>query len=186
MINTMNAVFFIIIFISLLAVTFIDPESAMAVMLDGTKSALELSFKLVTIYAVWLSVLKIMEKTGLDRKLSSLFLPVTNYLFKGESEETRKIIGMNFAANMLGMGGAATPLGIKAMEKMDRQDGKASDNMIMLMVISSASIQILPVTIIALRSAGGSVSPSDIILPGLLSSAVTTLTGIILVKILSR
>lgn len=182
----MNIVFLIIVFISLLIITVVNPESALSVMLEGARSAIDLSLKLVAIYAVWLSVLNIMEKTGLNKKLSSLFAPITDFLFKGESEEAKSFIGMNLAANMLGMGGAATPLGIKAMELMDRGTGKATNNMIMLMVISATSIQILPATIMALRSANGSFNPSDIILPSLLATTVTTLTGIILVKIFSR
>jgi len=182
----MNIVFLIIVFMSLLIITIVNPESSLSVMLEGARSAIDLSIKLVAIYAVWLSVLKIMEKTGLDKKLSSLFSPITKFLFKGEDEKTRGVIGMNMAANMLGMGGAATPLGIRAMEMMDRGTGKATDNMIMLMVISASSIQLIPATIMALRSANGSISPSDIFLPSLLATTVTTAVGIIMVKLLSK
>lgn len=182
----MNIIFFFIILFSLLILTWVNPESSLAVMLEGARSAIDLCLKLLAIYAVWLSILKIMEKTGLDKKLSSLFSPITNKLFKGESEQTKSTIGMNMAANMLGMGGAATPLGIRAMELMDNGSGKATDNMIMLMVISSSSIQLLPATIMALRSANGSINPSDIIFPSLLATTVTTLVGIILVKIFSK
>ena len=182
----MNTVFLIILFISLLILTVVNPESALSVMLEGARSAIDLSIKLIAIYAVWLSVLKIMEKTGRDKKLSALFTPITNLLFKGENDKTKSVIGMNFAANMLGMGGAATPLGIKAMELMDDGSGKATNNMIMLMVISATSIQVLPATIMALRSASGSVNSSDIILPTIIATTVTTLSGILLVKLFSR
>jgi spore maturation protein A len=182
----MNIVFFIIVMMSLIIITIVNPESAFAVMLDGAKSAIDLSFKLLAIYAVWLSVLKIIEKTGLDKKFSAMFSPVTKFLFKGENEKTRALISMNMAANMLGMGGAATPLGIRAMEMMDNGSGKATDNMIMLMVISASSIQLIPATIMALRSANGSASPSDIFLPSLIATTVTTGLGIFLVKLFSR
>jgi spore maturation protein A len=182
----MNTVFLIILFIALLLVTIMNPESALAVMLEGATGAINLSVKLLAIYAVWLSVLKLIERTGLDKKLSGLFLPITDHLFKGETKETKAVIGLNLAANMLGMGGAATPLGIRAMELMDKGDGKATDNMIMLMIISATSIQLLPATIMALRSAAGSSNSSDIILPSLISTVVTTGIGIILVKILSK
>ena len=182
----MNVIFFIIILISLSVITYVNPESALSVMLEGARSAIDLCIKLVAIYAVWLSVLKIMEKTGLDKKLSSLFKPITNKLFKGESDETQATIGLNMAANMLGMGGAATPLGIKAMEQMDDNSGVATKNMIMLMVVAATSIQILPATIMALRSANGSLSPSDILFPSLLATTVTTSVGIILVKIFTK
>lgn len=182
----MNAIFFIILFVSLVIITWVNPESALAVMLEGARSAIDLSLKLIAIYAVWLSILKIIEKTGLDKKLSSLFSPITNILFKGEKVETKSYVSMNLAANMLGMGGAATPLGIRAMELMDDGSGKATKNMIMLMVISSTSIQIIPTTIIALRSSNFSLSPSDIILPSFLATTLTTVIGVILVKIFTK
>lgn len=182
----MNIVFLIIVLLSLGAITYMSPESTFPVMLDGAKSAIELSLKLLAIYAVWLSVLKIIEKTGLDKKLSSFFKPITDHLFKGENDETKALISMNMAANMLGMGGAATPLGIRAMERMDNKSGVATNNMIMLMVISASSIQLIPATIMALRSASGSSSSSDIILPCIIATTITTAVGIILVKLLSR
>lgn len=182
----MNAIFFIILFVSLIIITWVNPESALSVMLEGARSAIDLSLKLIAIYAIWLSVLKILEKTGLDKKLASLFSPITDRLFKGEKEETKSYISMNLAANMLGMGGAATPLGIKSMELMDDSSGKATKNMIMHMVISSTSIQILPTTIVALRSSNYSLSPSDIILPTIISTSLTTLIGIILVRVFTK
>ncbi len=184
--NSMNIIFAIIIFVSLTIITIVSPESALAVMLEGARGGIDLSLKLLAIYAVWLSVLKIMERTKLDKKLSSLFSPITKKFFKGESEKTQSIISLNLAANMLGMGGAATPLGIRAMEAMDDKSGKATDNMIMLMIISATSIQILPATIIALRSSAGSASSSDIILPSIIATSVTTLVGVLLVKVLSK
>ncbi|MDE5911500.1 MAG: hypothetical protein K2H24_04120, partial [Clostridia bacterium] len=102
---------------------------------------------------------------------------------KGESDLALEYITLNFSANLLGMGGAATPLGIKAMECMQDNSQKATDNMILFMVINSTSIQLIPATIIGLRASAGSNAPSDIILPSLLATLISTVTGVILAKL---
>ncbi|MEG2414144.1 MAG: nucleoside recognition protein [Clostridia bacterium] len=178
----MNLFYFIMLVSSIVAVVFVAPESVYSIMLSGGKNAIELALTLVAIYAIWLSVLEIMEKIGLNHLLFRLFYPLTRKLFGGESKESQELISLNFSANLLGMGGAATPLGIKAMEKM--QDGSpfATDNMILFMVINCTSIQLLPATIIGLRAAQGSVSASDIILPSLIATTISTIVGVILAK----
>ena len=129
---------------------------------------------------------KMMEKTSLDKKIANLFTPITQKLFKGESDAAHSYIAVNLASNMLGMGGAATPAGIKAIAAMDTGSESASKNMIMFLVINATSIQILPATVMALMGTHGSASPSSIIIPSLIATAVSTLTGIILVKIFTR
>lgn len=86
---------------------------------------------------------------------------------------------------MFGMGGAATPAGIKAMRAMSDGSEKATDNMIMLLVINATSIQLIPATVIAMRASAHSQSPSDIILPTLISSGIATLLGALMCKVLS-
>ncbi|NCA66606.1 MAG: spore maturation protein [Clostridia bacterium] len=179
----MNILFVIICVVSIGMICLINPESAISVMLEGTRGAVDLSLKMTAIYALWMGILKIMEKSGLSYYVSKIFRPVTKLFFKNESKETQDIISMNLTANFLGMGGAATPLGILAMEKMQDGTERATDNMIMFFVINVTSIQLLPATIIAMRSTAGSHNPSDIILPALIATTVTTLIGIILVKL---
>ncbi len=171
---------------SLILITAIAPESAFSIMLGGTKTAIELAIILVSIYAIWLSVLKIMEKIGANKLLYRMLRPVTKKLFKGESDMALQYISLNFSANLLGMGGAATPLGIKAMECMQDGTDKATDNMILFMVINSTSIQLLPATIIGMRAAAGSQSASDIILPSLVATTLSTLIGVILAKVFAK
>ena len=181
----MNIVFTIMILASLVMLIVVSPESAFSIMISGASSALKLAFTLVAIYAIWLSVLSLMEGIGLNRMLNNLFRPITKRLFKGESDLALEYITLNFSANLLGMGGAATPLGIKAMECMQDGSERATDNMILFMVINSTSIQLLPATIIGLRSSAGSNSPSDIILPSLIATVISTVTGVALAKLLS-
>lgn len=181
----MNALFVIIVIIALGMICIINPESAISVMLEGTRSAVDLTLKMTAIYALWMGVLKVMEKSGISMYISKIFRPITKKLFKGEDVETQDIISMNFTANFLGMGGAATPLGIRAMERMQDGTDRATDNMLMFFVINVTSIQLLPATIIAMRATAGSLNSSDIILPSLLATTITTCCGILLVKLIS-
>ena len=179
----MNTMFFIMTVASLILMTVVSPDSAFSIMINGASGAISLALKLCAIYAIWLSILDIMQKIGLNRALDRLFSPVTKRLFKGEDEKTRQYITLNFSANLLGMGSAATPLGIKAMEGMQDGSDKATDNMILFMVINATSIQLLPATIIGLRSQYGSASASDIILPSLIATLVSTVCGVLLAKV---
>ncbi|MGN0772104.1 MAG: spore maturation protein, partial [Christensenellales bacterium] len=130
----MNTIYVIMLTGSLLLITITAPESALSIMLGGAKSAISLSISLCAIYTVWLSVLQVIDKTGMGKALGKLFKPLTKRLFKGESDLALEYITLNFSANLLGMGGAATPLGIKAMECMQDGSEKASDNMILFVV----------------------------------------------------
>lgn len=181
----MNTMFFIMTVASLVLLVVVSPDSAFSIMISGASGAIALAVKLCAIYAIWLSVLDIMQKVGMNKALDKLFSPLTRKLFKGEDEKTRQYITLNFSANLLGMGSAATPLGIKAMEGMQDGSDRATDNMILFMVINATSIQLLPATIIGLRASYGSASASDIILPSLLATLVSTVCGVILAKAFS-
>ena len=181
----MSIAFLTITFASLVAIIIHSPEAAFPAMIDGVGQAITLIIKLAAIYAVWLSVLDMAQKTKLDKKISKLLKPLTRKIFKNESEESYEWICINLSANMLGMGGVATPAGIKAMSAMSDGSDRASDNMIMLLVINTTSIQLIPATVIAMRAAANSQSPSDVILPTLISSGIATLVGALMCKALS-
>lgn len=170
---------------SIIVLIFTSPSGALGAMLSGAQNGITLTLKMLAIYTIWLSVLKIIEKGGLNKFFAAIFRPLTKRLFKNESKEAQECISMNFSANFLGMGGAATPLGIRAMELMQDGSETATDNMIMFMVINATSIQLLPTTIIALRQGAGSLSSGDIILPSLIATLITTATGILIVKLIS-
>ena len=178
----MNLVFVVLLLTSWVTLLVTNPSGLLPAMIEGAEGAIQLCVKLLAIYSVWLSVLKIMEKTRLDAGLSRLLHPVIRRLFKGESEDSYKWLSLNMASNMLGMGGASTPAGIEAMRRMER-DGKSTANMSLLVVISATSIQLIPATVIALRASAGSLNPSSIILPTLISSTIATAVGVILTKI---
>ena len=155
-------------------------------MLDASAEAVELCISLCGIYAVWLGLLEILEASGLSEKLAKLLRPIIKRLFKGADESVHKDIAINMSANMLGLGNAATPYGIRAMKGMDDGSGVATRPMIMLMVLNATSIQLLPTTTIGLRAAAGSASPADIILPTLIATFITCPTGICLVLLCGK
>lgn len=181
----MNAVFTLIALASLIALTIVSPETAFPTMISGVRNAILLMLKLAAIYTVWLGVLKMMEKTKIDKALSRLLRPIVKRLFKNESDEAYDYVSVNLASNMLGMGGAATPAGIKAIGAMNADGERATDNMILLVVINATSIQLIPATVISIRAAAGSANSANIFLPTLIATFVSTATGVVLCKILS-
>lgn len=182
----MNIVFIILVSVSLVMLTTISPDNVLPTMITGATNGLKLGFTLLPIYAIWLSVLELIEKTGLDNKLAKLFRPIIKLLFKDIDKKTENYLSVNLTANFLGMGGAGTNAGINAIKSMDKGYTKATDNMIMLFVISCTSIQLIPTTIIALRGVYNSQNPADIILPSLINTAITTLVGVVLAKVCSK
>lgn len=179
----MNVAFTALVLLSLSLMTVVHPADALPTMISGVANAITLCLKLTAIYAVWLSVLKMMEATGLDKKLSRGLRPIIRRIFKGEKEESYDYITINLSADMLGMGGVATAAGIKAMTSMCPEDGRATDNMLLLLVLNATSVQLIPATVIALRAAGGSSNAASILLPTLISTTVATLCGALLCKV---
>lgn len=183
----MNIIYAIIMICSIGVMAFTSPDKMLSSMLNGANEAIVLSISMVAIYAVWLTLIAIMEKTGLNKKIDKLLRPITKRLFKGESDATHEAAAINMSANLLGMGGAATPMGIKTIETMKkRDDGKASDNMIMFVVINCTSLQLLPTTVIGMRAAAGSADAASIIIPSLIASIVSTAVGMVLCIIIKK
>ncbi len=176
----MNVLFFIMIFSSFACLLARDPEQAIGAALLGAENAVTLTIKMLAVYALWLGVLGVMRQNGVTKALSRLFRPLTKRLFKGEKEETNDLISQNLAANFLGIGGAATPLGIRATALMQGEKTEATNNSVLFIVLNACGVQLLPATVVALRASAGSASPSDIILPTLISTVVTASIGVTL------
>ena len=179
----MNKIWLFMMLISIGVLIFVDPGATLDAMIGASTSALELCIELCAVYAVWLGLLEVVDVSGLGQKLARLLRPLIKKLFRVDNEEIQKMIALNMSANMLGLGNAATPMGIKAMQALDDGSGKANFSMIMLIVVNATSIQLLPSTVISLRSNAGSADAADIILPTLLSTIVTTGLGIAFVLI---
>ncbi|MCC8160255.1 MAG: hypothetical protein LIO53_02890 [Oscillospiraceae bacterium] len=153
---------------------------------EGAQSAVFTVFSFAGVMCFWTGIMKIAEKSGLSQKTEKLLRPIINFLFPNAGGEAKKYIAMNMSANLLGMGNAATPMGIKAMTALDKENGNplyASDNMCMLVVLNTTSIQLIPTTIIALRVAAGSKDPFSIILPIWISSLTAVFAAVFLAKL---
>lgn len=182
----MNLIFVIVLVFSIIAICLSSPDSAVAFMLEGTSEAVRLTIKLTAIYSLWSGLLRIMTDSGVDKAIAKLFKPITKRIFKGETDETQGFIAMNLTANFLGMGGAGTSMGIRSMELMGQNKNKIDKNMMLFFIINVSSIQLLPTTVITLRSSMSSESPSDIILPAFIASVFTTAVGVLSVLLIER
>lgn len=182
----MSKVWFFMVLPAIVLLLFANPEAVVNQMLSSGEQAVKLCVNLLGIYAVWLGVLEIVDKSGLGQKLEKLLSPVIKFLFKSDNVEANKFIAINLASNILGLGNAATPSGISAMQKLDDGSQKASFSAIMLLVVNSVSIQLLPTTVIGLRQNAGSISATDIILPTIVSSLLTCMFAISLVFLFGK
>lgn len=159
--------------------------------LSSGKETVSLVLILMGSMAVWGGVMKVAEKSGLTDKIAYLFRPIAKLLFKGLNPEGKafKAITMNITANMLGLGNAATPLGIEAMKQLEKEEkttDTASRNMIMFTVINTASITLIPSTIATLRLEAGSKTPLDILPCVLIVSVACLVVGISMVFALDK
>ena len=127
-------------------------------------------------------LMKLWEESGVARGISKLLKPLCRKLFKTEDEEALSAIGMNLSANLLGIGGAATPYGIRAATLLDKSKN-ARYSSSMLFVINATSLQLIPTSVVAFRIAAGSASAADIILPTMLATAFSSVLGVLLVKL---
>ncbi len=175
----MNAVFIVILLSSIGILLYKEPSMVLTAMLAGGRSGVQFGLKLIVIYSVWLSMLTILEKANIDKCIAQAIKKPLRKLFPNENEQAYLYLSLNLSCNILGMGGASTPLGIKAVENMAKQKNK-----IMLVVINSCSIQLIPTTVIAMRATLG--SKVDILIPSLIASVFSTILAILLVNILVK
>jgi spore maturation protein A len=155
------------------------------------KVAVELSIGLIGIMALWLGLMKIAEQAGLIANLAKALKGITRRLFPDVPPDHPAMgaMIMNISANMLGLGNAATPMGLKAMEelnKLNKKPGVATDAMCTFLVINTSNVQLIPATVIAIRAAAGSTNPTEILGPVILATTINTLVGIIVVKFLAK
>ena len=182
----MNKIWALLMLASIVLLIFNNPAALVTEMTESAMGVINLCVELVAVYAIWLGILEIVDKTGLSEKLAKLLSPLIRFLFKTDDPEIIKMIAMNMSSNILGVGNAATPCGIRAMKLMDDKSGRATPAMIMLLVVNATSIQLLPTTTIGLRTAAGSASPTDIMIPTLVATFITAIFGISLTLLIQR
>lgn len=163
-------------------------EVSRAVM-DGAAAAVELALGMAGAICLWSGVMALMERCGLAAGLAGLFRPLLRRLLPRASRdrETLSAVSANLSANLLGLGNAATPLGIRAAQRMARDSGGAADDeLCRLVVLNTASIQLLPTTVASLRSACGSAAPFDILPAVWVTSALSVAAGLLAARLLER
>lgn len=187
-----NYIWFIMIFLGILVGLFTGNGDVISKsIINSADSTVSMIIGLVGLMCFWCGVMKVAEKSGFTNKLAKLLRPLLKIIFK-EAAKDEKALGaivMNITANMMGLGNAATPFGIKAMQEMDRlnkEKGIASNDMCLFLVLNAACIQLVPSTVISIRAAVGSSNPGSIILPAVLASTFAAITGVVLCKILQR
>ncbi|HEX2395414.1 MAG TPA: nucleoside recognition domain-containing protein [Bacteroidales bacterium] len=155
---------------------------------DMAKTSVEISIYLIGVMTLWLGIMKIGEKGGAVAALSRVMNPFFSRIFPGipKNHPAMGSIMMNFSANMLGLDNAATPLGLKAMNELQEINSdpkKASDAMIMFLVLNTSSLTLIPISILAMRMAAGAKMPTDVFVPMILATYFSTTAGLLYVAI---
>ncbi|MGE5048449.1 MAG: nucleoside recognition domain-containing protein [Deltaproteobacteria bacterium] len=161
---------------------------------DGASQGVTLAIGLIGVMALWLGLMRIAEKAGLVEKLARAVRPIFRPLFPGipadpSGDRALSAMLLNIAANMLGLGNAATPFGIKAMEELEKfnpNPGTATNAQVLFLAINTASLQLVPTTVIALRASAHSSDPAGILLPTLMSTLCALTVAIVSAKLLER
>lgn len=155
---------------------------------ESTSSAVQLSITFLGTICLWNGIMKIAQSTSIISKLTQKLRPVINFLFPEmkNNDKAKEEISMNIIANMLGLGNAATPLGLKAMKTMQKdniQKDTVSNSMAMFIVLNTASLQLIPTTVIAIRASLNSTNPTQIILPVWGATLVAAIAGVTVTKL---
>lgn len=158
---------------------------------DGCSDAVTLVISLLGMMCLWTGLLEVAQISGLIKKVQKILSPIISWLFPtiDKKSDVAGEISMSISANLLGLSNASTPLGLSVMEKLEKRNltkDTASDEMCMFVVINTASITLLPTTLLTLRTAFSSSAPFEVIIPIWIVSVITLLSGIICAKICAR
>ena len=188
----MNYIFYILIIVSIIAGAVNGKLSDVVnAILSGAELSVKVAFSLIGIMAFWLGIMKIAEKSGLVRFISKIVKPITKFMFNEIPEDSPAIgdIAMNFSANALGLSNAATPIGLRAMEELQKHNkdkNTASNAMCMLLSMNTAGFQLIPATVLAVLVGVGYNNPAQIIAPTLLVTSISFVSAIIMAKIFQK
>ena len=188
----MNAIWVFMIIISYVFSFFAGTtEEVTKSVFSGAESAVDLTISLLGMMCLWTGLLEIAEKSGLTKKIEKVLTPVVNLLFPHipHGSSAKSAICMSITANLLGLSNAATPLGLSAMKKLEKRNLTpeiASDEMCMFVVINTASITLIPTTLLTIRAAFNSAYPFEIMVPVWIASALSVSSGILCAKFCAR
>lgn len=188
----MNYIFYFLIVISIIAGAVNGRLSDVVnSILSGAELSVKVAFSLIGIMAFWLGMMNIAEKCGLIKVIAKIIKPITKRLFNEIPEDSPAVgdIAMSFSANAFGLTNAATPIGIKAMEELQKQniDKKSASNaMCVFLAMNTAGFQLIPATVIAVLISVGYKNPTSIIAPTLLVTSISFAVSVILAKVFQR
>lgn len=188
----MNTIWLVLIAVSIVTAVFTGKlEDLTKAIFDGAKTAVEISLFLAGIVSLWLGITRIIEESGLIYKISHFFKPIISRLFKKIPENHPAVtsITLNILANFFGLGNAATPLGIKAMQDLQTLN-EDKDNltfeMMLFIVLNTASIQFVPFTVVGILSDFGSSNPSGIVFPTICATLVSAVIAVSILFLFKR
>ena len=155
------------------------------------KKGLDMILEIMPILVIWMGLMKIAEESGLLKKIANFFYPLLKRIFPSLPKDSKALgyIASNIAVNMMGLGSAATPFGLKAMDEMQKINKKkdeASDAMITFLVLNTSGVTLIPTTVISLRMLNNSTNPSEIILPAILATFIASVCGLSLDYVIRR
>ncbi len=186
----MNYIFSFMIIISFVCAGITGKmDATMNALFEGAQTAVSTLISFAGAMCFWTGLMRIAEKSGVSGIIQMALNPVVRRLFKNATPKAKEYISLNLTANMLGMGNAATPMGIKAAEELDSINPdplKPSEEMTMLVSLNTTAFQLIPSTIIALRAGSMSQEPTSIIIPIWLASIVGIICAIVTVKLVYK
>lgn len=188
----MNYIFFALIVGSIVvSIMTGNTEKLVNAMLEGCNLAVKIAFSLIGIMSFWLGVMKIAEKAGIIKLLAKLIYPIAKLLFKNVKKDSDVLgnITMSISANALGLTNAATPIGLKVMKELQKENPNkdvATDNMCMFLGMNTAGFQLIPATVIAVLVGFGAKNPTEIILPTLIVTTLSFLVAVLAALIFSK
>ena len=174
-----------------IAVFFGNPDSVISSIMDSGKSAVENVITLIGMMCFWSGIFNVFEKTSVIKKLSKIFSKTVGFLFSKNnlSDASKEYMCMNITTNIIGVGNAATVNGIKAIKSLHEDNNKKdipSNNMTTFVLLNTASLQLIPSSMIALRAMYGSSNPTSIVIPVWIVTGLSLIAGIISIKILNK
>jgi len=182
----MNMIWLILLSVSIIFAVFTgNLEPFTKAIFDGAKSAVEVSLFLLGVVSVWMGITRILEDSGLIYRIAHVFRPVISRLFKNIPGDHPSIsaITLNVLANLFGLGNAATPLGIKAMQELDtlnEDKGTITFEMMIFIILNTASIQLIPFTVIGILAACGAANPAEVVLPVLITTVISAIAALMI------
>ena len=166
-------------------------ENINATIIDSTKVSLEMLLKIFPVISLWMGLTKIADTSGLLKKISSKISPLLSKLFPDipKEDDSLGLIASNVVSNIFGLGSAATPFGLKAMKSLQNLNKKKdtiTKSMITFLTLNTSGLTLIPTTIISLRLMYGSLNPTNIVLACILSTTISTISGLLMDRLLQR